>query len=190
MKILLVLFFLNICLSANAQKAHNALSIGVVYSPLSSTDIGYRNKIVGSGSINITRHYYTGLNILKQINKRIFLESGIEYEKNRLKSTGVYPYNTTSTFQNLEYINIPLLMHLYVSRSIFLTAGVYGQLDNTKTDNLHTSGMGIQAGVGFRKEFKNKLSFVINPCGRVTVTNNKYLYSSSDVRLGLMYRIF
>jgi hypothetical protein len=163
-KLLIIVCFLTIQTSLNAQKALNN-KIGLTFSPL-----GISNLIGKSDNtsyiIKDKSFYSLGVTYMRGLNKWLDIETGLEYSNHNI---GITPdflnviYMRTSEVK-LILLNIPATVRANFLKYFFVNGGVL--IDINVSDNIYIdnqTGIGGIVGFGANYNFDFGLSLFLNP---------------------------
>jgi len=190
MKKVMILFCCLLCVCLNAQNPNlKKGKIGITFTPVGYCGISYFGKGGGSeGNL-----YGLGINYIYLLNKRLELETGIEYSKYHIIQS---PYLDLKYETNLYLINIPLSLRINFLKFFFFNTGIFIDIDFAKNNDIENqTGLGLMLlGLGAKYDFKSGVSLFANPFVRWhSVISFQGLYHErlvdAGVRFGITYNL-
>jgi hypothetical protein len=167
LKLWVVVCFLAVQTSLNAQKEHNS-RIGLTVSSL-----GVGSIIGESSSTNYDledKSFYTaGLTYIKGLNKWLDVEAGVEYSNHNIGITPNFWNGAENVYMRIQKVklqlfNIPVMLKANFLKYFFVNGGLLVDIDITNSDYIkNQTGIGGIVGLGASYDFDFGLSVFLNP---------------------------
>lgn len=183
----------------NAQKDSTETKIGkfgVSFSSFGGSDLFPFQSIDGNAGYDSKGYFAVALNYVRDINRWLDFETGIEYAKYKMATSGgslTGVYIPPQKF-DVQVINIPLTVRANFWNYFFANGGLLVDIDVTKNRDADAqNGLGAMMGIGGNYDFPSGVSVFVNPYVKVHSLlhfgsdNIHYRLGNVGVRLGVMY---
>jgi len=156
----MILFCCLLCVCLNAQNPNlKKGEIGITFTPVGNC--GFVQ--FGKGGSSKGKLYGFGVNYIYSLNKRLELETGIEYSKYHIIQSPEPNYKFET---NLYLINIPLTLRINFLKFFYFNTGIFIDIDFSKGNEVadNQTGLGFMLlGLGAKYDFKSGVSLFANP---------------------------
>ena len=162
MRTILLLIFLCISITSQAQLVREDNSIGVTFSGLGKNEAFFR----GSPSFSGQRYYSLGVIYVYPISRRFDLEVGIEYRNSSFHINPLFVEEMDMRpYIDFSFIEVLLTTRFNFWRHFFLNGGLLVNFEIAEINRLYNqSGIGAMLGVGAKYDFKSiPIGLFINP---------------------------
>lgn len=183
-------------LAAQESDSINRLDkIGISVSALGSSTLVRFRELVGGAGFDTHRLFTAGINYTHSLNKKLDLESGVEFTS---FSATVYPgvnpdADLTPTTGYVNMVSIPFLIRATFPYLFFVNGGLILDLDMSSSSGVETqTGIAGMFGFGWKYNFKSGTELIINPYLRMhslisfSMSDNPQRLLESGLRLGVM----
>lgn len=132
-----------------------------------ASQILIQERLEGAGSHDGKGGNVVGLRYIHGTNKRVALETGLEFSRYKFSIAPAYhpDIDMTARKENVELISVPLYANFTFAKYMFVHGGLIAdfQINKKKTDVVdRQSGIGLGIGIGGKYDFK-KITVSINP---------------------------
>ena len=199
---LLICLILVATLSSYAQQDARLTTkgqVGITLSSFGTADLFTTAKTVGGPGYSGDGYYSIGINYIHPLNKTLDLESGMEFSNYRITiKPGVNPGNIYPSYgAKFSLINIPVYLRVNFARYFFVTGGLFLGMDvSTSMPVGSQTGIGANAGLGLKYDFKGRVTAFVNPYIKVhslvsfgSDNHSRQHLIESGFRFGLLYRL-
>ena len=187
---IIIIVFLS--LKINAQKNR----IGFFYG-LAGNELIRSTSLDGGASYDGKGSDIFGINYQRILNKDLYLETGLEYSKNKIGITPpFYPgIDLTPRQEDIVLITIPVYVKFTFFKYFFVNGGTLIDFEIDRTEYQSTddqSGIGFGGGIGGQYTFRN-FTFYINPLFRYHAVipfqkeNYQQHLTEAGIKFGLDY---
>lgn len=185
-------------LTLHAQKDESPKQIGkfgISFSSFGGGDFFTFASLDGGGSYSSKSFYAFGLNYMRDINRWLEFETGIEYSRNKYTIHSSLP-DMKSYKSSVNLINIPFTVRVNFWKYFFANGGGLIDIDLTKNRDVdRQTGLGVMMGVGGKYDFSSGFSVFANPYFKIhsllsfDMESTHYRLGNAGVRIGVMYHI-
>ena len=184
--IILLIVFLCLSVSLQAQSLQDDRSIGVTFSGLGQNLPASRllpiPRLGGDSTADWFMglgHYSFGITYILQLSNRFDWEIGVEYNRSRLRHVTYYHNRDFS----ISLIQVPITVRYNFWQYFFLNSGVFFGVNPSMRETM--GDMGIILGVGARYDFQNiPVGIFLNPYLKRRVA---YWTLETGFRMGVVY---
>lgn len=179
----------------NQQVSQKSFSVGITYSNFGDAIVYTEKELDGAASTDIDHFSGFGLICTYSIKKWLELESGVNFSKYYTTTRSAPIPEVFIKKGNTSLISVPVMARINFLKYFFIKGGVLlehnGSVSSVITDQ---SGIGAEAGIGAKFEFKSGLSVYINPyftehaIVSFSQHNHHRIYDNA-IRFGLTYRL-
>lgn len=148
------------------QNTDNKTKIGAYFSSFGVNEAFTFESLEGAGSYDSDNFLTLGVNYIHSLNKRIALETGLEYSKHKMKFNIPFTGENVSSTKGIDMklISVPFLARVNFGNYIFANGGMLLDFDISKVNAVDKqTGMGAMLGIGAKYDFNSGLSAYINP---------------------------
>lgn len=189
------IFYLVNLFAQGSDSSNRKDKIGLTVSVLGESDIFRFQKLDGDARYDSRRFITFGVNYLHAINKRLDIETGMEFSSfSTTRYPGVNPdADLTPSFGDLNSLTIPVTVRAIFWKYFYVNGGVLVDMDISKSSGIDSqSGIGSMLGFGWKYEFNSGWEITINPYSKlhsmISFSNSMYpqRFLESGIRLGAM----
>lgn len=172
--------------------------IGISVSSFGSNDLIYFQQLEGAASYNGEKFFTLGLTYLYPINKKIDLETGIEYSHHEINILPNVPpgMDDTPTSVFMTLVNIPVTVRVNFKKYFFINGGLFLDIDAGTSEQLNSqTGIGGLVGLGIKYDSDYRISVFVNPYLKVhslipfSTSDQHQRLMESGFRFGLIYSL-
>ena len=159
----LALLVLISCSHTNAQDVSLQ---GWTFSIATGEPILLQKAREGAPSISLKQNTSFGLNYLRRVNNKTYLETGVAFTNGKIAVTSAphpdIPSNDDS--YNLQMINVPLFVRANIGRHFFINGGLLADIDvSSKPYISRQSGLGSGLSFGGQISLSEKVTLSLAP---------------------------
>ncbi|EGK02666.1 outer membrane beta-barrel protein [Dysgonomonas gadei] len=150
-----------------AQENKKSGKIGLYFASFGVNEIFTFESLDGSGSYKNDNFFTLGVNYLHSLNKRIAIETGVEYSKHNVKIQPAFTgegVDYSDRKESFKLISVPVVANVYFGKYIFANGGIILDFDISGSNSIDKqTGMGTILGIGAKYDFESGVSAYLNP---------------------------
>lgn len=148
----------------NKEKKHR---IGLNTTFLGDNDVFTFESLAGAGNVDGNGLYSLGVSYAYILNKRIELQSGLDFSIYRVTIEPAYAgeeFDHSPWNENIKQLTIPLTVNVNFGKYFFINGGFLLDFEVSKKNSIDKqSGLGAVIGIGFKYDFDSGIFILANP---------------------------